>query len=125
MKTIAGIFFLITSITLFAQNNNEYIKKMGEYTDTSSYYYPYSTPFSFVFRTAGKTNIRIEFWSLVKKDSTEERASLLDQYKLPNLESGKYLFLWDRENKIKFKGSVLFLLFYDDIMQNYARFIQN
>jgi hypothetical protein len=125
MKNGIIFFLLIISIDILAQDNSPYIKRIGEYSDTSNYYYQYSSPFSFTFRIENKNNIKIEFWSLNKKNNQDEQAELLDHYKINDIKSGKYLFIWNNETKIKYKGRILFMLYYDEVLQHYVKFVLN
>jgi hypothetical protein len=120
------IFFSISNITGYSQNHFESLKRIGKYSDTTKFYYQYSTPFSFVFKANANDNIRIDFWSLIKgKNNKDLQSKLLDTYKFNMIESGKFLYLWDRENKVKYKGSILFLLYNNNTLENYVKFIQN
>lgn len=124
MKRVS-IFILLINVFVLSQTNGQSLKRIGEYSDTTTFYYKYSSPFSYVFRNSNTNEIKIEMWTLVYKDKVEKKYELLDKYLFNRTKPGKYLFLWDRENQHIYKGPILFLLFCNGKLRHHVRFIQN
>lgn len=113
MKPLFLLLFIAFS-EAFCQNTYELaIKKVAEYSDTTLFYFPYSSPFSHVFVLDQKKTVKIELWSLMKSNGIEIQDRMLDKYEFMDIDSGKYLFLLNRENSINYKGMVIMFLYYD------------